>query len=48
MNRNVLHRIAYEFVLALLLVVILEVIQIAIAVGNYFDAVMVAQGSAPK
>jgi len=48
MNHIYLHRIAQQIVLCLLCRVVLEVIQIAIAVANYFDAVMVAQSSAPK
>ncbi len=48
MNHIYLNRIAKQIVLALLLRVILEVTQIAIAVANYLEVVMVAHGSAPK
>ncbi|MDR3617199.1 MAG: hypothetical protein P4L53_26830 [Candidatus Obscuribacterales bacterium] len=48
MNHNTINRITQQIVLGLLFVVILKVIQIAVAVGNYVDAVMVAHGLAPK
>jgi hypothetical protein len=43
-----INRIAKQIVFALLLRLILEVIQIAIAVGNYVVAVMVAHCSVSK
>jgi hypothetical protein len=48
MNHNTINRLTQQIVLGFLFVVILKVIQIATAVENYFDAVMVAHGSAPK
>jgi len=48
MNHNTINRITQQIVLVLLFLVILKVIQIAIAVGNYIDAIMVAHSTAPK
>jgi hypothetical protein len=48
MHHNTINCIAQQMVLGLLYMVILKVIQLAIAFGNLVVAVMVAHGLAPS